>query len=96
MNLLQILDDEEEFLTQCVILLQTSLDENNIQIYLIAVEVLSLFVAKVQTSEALLDALQNLIQTVVSRTTDTNTRVRKRSVDVINQIWEIQLNKKAN
>jgi hypothetical protein len=35
----EILTCEEEFLTQCSILLQTSLDENNIQIYLIAVEV---------------------------------------------------------
>jgi hypothetical protein len=40
--------------------------------------------------------LPNLIQTVVLRTTDTNTRVRKRSIDVINQLWEITLNRKAN
>lgn len=35
---------EEDFLNQCSILLQTSLDENNIQIYLIAVEVVSAFI----------------------------------------------------
>ena len=40
--------------------------------------------------------MPNLIQTVVLRTTDTNTRVRKRSIDVINQLWEITLNRKAN
>lgn len=33
---------------------------------------------------------------MAQKTTDTNTRVRKRSVEVINQVWDIQLNKKAN
>ena len=44
----------------------------------------------------MLDALPQLLQSVVLRTTDTNTRVRKRSVDLINQVWDISLNKKAN
>ena len=43
-----------------------------------------------------MDGLPSLIQTVVLRTTDTNTRLRKRSVDLINQLWEITLNHKAN
>jgi hypothetical protein len=59
------------------------------QIYLTAVEVVSVFIKKVANSEAVLDALPSLLQTVVLRTTDTNTRIRKRSVDVVNQIWEV-------
>jgi len=66
------------------------------QIYLTAVEVAAIFIKKVANTEAVLDALPSLIQALVLRTTDTNTRIRKRSVDVVNQIWEIQLNKKSN
>ena len=91
-----IYESQEEFLSQCTILLQSSLDDNNMQIYLTAVEVVSVFIKKVANSEAVLDALPSLLQTVVLRTTDTNTRIRKRSVDVVNQIWEVQLNKKSN
>ena len=90
------LEGEEEFLNECSILLQTSLNENNIQIYLIAVEVVLLFILKVASSEAVLDAFPSFLSTVVQRTTDTNTRVRKRSVEVINQVWDITLNKKSN
>lgn len=79
-----ILESEEEFLTQCSIILQTSLNENNIQIYLIAVEVVLSFILKVPSSEAVLDALPSFLSNVVLKSTDTNTRVRKRSVEVIN------------
>jgi hypothetical protein len=75
--------------------LQSSLDNNNIQIYLIAVEVVLQFILKAAQSEAVLDSLPSLIQSVALRTTDTNTRVRKRSVEAINQVWDISLNKKA-
>jgi hypothetical protein len=83
------MDNQEEFLTQCTMLLQTSLDENNIQIYLIAVEVVLSFILKVPSSESVLDALPSLLQALVLKTTDTNTRVRKRSVEVINAVWDI-------
>ncbi len=95
LNTMQVLDDEEEFLQQCSIILQASLDENNIQIYLIAVEVVLSFLLKVTGSEAVLDSFTSLMQSVVLRTTDTNTRVRKRSVEVIVQVWDLTLNKKA-
>lgn len=95
LNTMQVLDDEEEFLQQCSIILQASLDENNIQIYLIAVEVVLSFLLKVTGSEAVLDSFTSLVQSVVLRTTDTNTRVRKRSVEVIVQVWDLTLNKKA-
>lgn len=42
-----------------------------------------------------MDALPSLLQSVACRTTDTNTRIRKRSVEVIFQVWDIQLNKKS-
>lgn len=57
---------------------------------------LAVYVKKVPASEALLDALPGLIQTIALRTTDTNTRVRKRSVELLNQVWDLQLNRKAN
>lgn len=79
-----ILEHEEEFLGQCTILLQSSLDDNNMQIYLTAVEVAAIFIKKVANTEAVLDALPSLIQALVLRATDTNTRIRKRSVDVVN------------
>ena len=63
---------------------------------MIAIEVLSLVIQKVPCSEALLDSLPILLKIVLLRTTDTNTRVRKRSVEVINQVWETPLNKKSN
>jgi hypothetical protein len=84
MDIQDLLEYEEDFLSQCSILLQTSLNENNIQIYLIAVEVVLSFIMKVPLSEAVLDALPSFLQTVVNKTTDTNTRVRKRSVEVVN------------
>ena len=77
-------DQEEQFLGQCTILLQSSLDDNNMQIYLIAVDIAAVFIKKVANTEAVLDALPSLLQALVLRTTDTNTRIRKRSVDVIN------------
>lgn len=79
-----ILEHEEQFLGQCTILLQSSLDDNNMQIYLTAVEVAAIFIKKVANTEAVLDALPSLIQALVLRATDTNTRIRKRSVDVVN------------
>lgn len=56
-----LLRNDEDFLVKVAILLQTSLDENNIQIFLIAIEVLAAYARKVPTSEAFLDALPGLI-----------------------------------
>jgi len=80
----EALNNEDEFLSECTTLLQTALDDNNIQIYLIAVEVILQFIQKLSTTEVVYDCLQNIIQSLVLHTTDTNTRVRKRSVEVIN------------
>ena len=35
-----------------------------------------------------MEVLPSLLHSVVIRTTDTNTRVRKKSVDLVNQIWD--------
>ena len=56
-----MLEQDEEFLSQCTILLQTSLDDNNMQIYLIAVDVAAVFIKKVANTEAVLDALPSLL-----------------------------------
>jgi hypothetical protein len=56
-----MLEHEEDFLSQCTILLQSSLDDNNIQIYLIAVDVAAVFIKKVSNTEAVLDALPSLL-----------------------------------
>ena len=49
-----------------------------------AVQVASVFFAKTIHFESVIDSLQSLVQAIVLRTTDTNTRVRKKSVDLIN------------
>ena len=43
----------------------------------------SVFLAKVLNAEAVLESLPVLIKSAVLRTTDTNTRVRKKSMDLI-------------
>ena len=35
-----------------------------------------------------MDSLPSMVKAIVLHTTDTNTRIRKKSVDLINQIWE--------
>ena len=80
----KILETEEKFLSQCLLLLTQSLEENNIQIYLIAMESTSVFLKKAIASEIVLDFIPGLIKSIVLKTTDTNTRVRKRSVELIN------------
>ena len=39
-----------------------------------------------------MDSLPSMVKSIVLHTTDTNTRVRKKSVDLINQIWESSSN----
>jgi hypothetical protein len=77
-------------------LLKQSLEENNIQIYLIAVESASIFLTKAIEFEVVVDSISGIVKAVVLRTTDTNTRVRKRSVELINQIWDGQIHKKSD
>jgi hypothetical protein len=64
------------------------LEENNIQIYLLAVQAAAVFFSKGLWYDTVLDALQSLLKAIILRTADTNTRVRKKSVDIINQVWE--------
>ena len=81
---LKSLLSQEDFLTNCTILLKSCLEENNLSLYLDAVETASIFFSKALFSECVLGSLQALIKPVVLKSTDTNTRVRKRSVDLIN------------
>lgn len=78
----------EDFLQNCVILLKSALEENNMTIYLQAIEVASLFFEQTLGSDVVYESLASLVQPIVLRTTDTNTRIRKKSVDLINQIWD--------
>lgn len=78
---------EETFLTNCTMLLKSCFEDNNITLYLESLEVAMLFFAKAIFSEVVMSSLQGLVKPIVLRTTDTNTRVRKKSVDLINLIW---------
>ena len=77
-----LLDDN--FLQSCLILLKTCLEENNMTLYLLAVEAASLFFKKALDTDVVRGSLQSLLTSILLRTTDTNTRLRKRSVDLIN------------
>jgi len=57
-------------------------------LYLLSVEVSILFFPKTLDTDSVYGSIQNLITPVILRTTDTNTRIRKRSVDLINIIWD--------
>jgi hypothetical protein len=46
--------------------------------------------------EVVADSISGVVKAVVLKTTDTNTRVRKRSVELINQIWEGVVHKKSD
>jgi len=78
---------DEDFLNNATLLISTSLEENNISIYLMAVDVARVLFQKALFSESVLGSLSSLVKAIVLRTTDSNTRVRKHSVDIINQIW---------
>jgi len=53
-------------------------------VYLSAIESASLFFERLLGNDAVYGSLQTLVQPIVLRTTDTNTRIRKKSVDLIN------------
>jgi hypothetical protein len=77
----------EAFVTECTILLRDSLETNNMQVYTAAVQVAGIFLDKTIQFECVKDALKSFVKAIVLHTTDTNTRVRKKSVDLINQLW---------
>jgi len=80
----------EEFLTNTSVLLKNCLEENNLNLYMQAIDVASVFFSRALHTEAVLGSLQSLIKPIVLRTTDTNTRLRKKSVEVILQVWSQQ------
>ena len=84
----KMLQNKTEFIAQCLQILKQCLDDNNIQIYLVANQVTSIFLTKVLYVELVMESLPGIIKSVVLRTTDTNTRVRKKSIDLVFQIWD--------
>lgn len=85
---------EDKFLQTCLILLKTGLEENNMAIYLLSVEATSIFFAQTLGSDTVHGSLQSMVTPIILRTTDTNTRIRKKSVDLIYQIWDFKAEKK--
>ena len=59
-------------------------------LYLLTIKVASVFFEKSLSSEVIHGSLSSLILPIILRTTDTNTRVRKKSVELINQIWDFK------
>ena len=57
-------------------------------IYLLTVQVGSVFFGRTLESDVVSGSLSSLVLPIILRTTDTNTRVRKKSVELINQIWD--------
>lgn len=77
-------EKENSFLHECTTLLVGAIEDNNIQIYLVGVEVAQTFLNVTLQTEAILDVLPAMLKSVILHTTDTNTRVRKRSIELIN------------
>ena len=72
----------------CFLILKNCLEERNIQIYLIGVQTASVFLKKAMHYENVMESLPTLLKAIALRSTDTNTRVRKKSIDLVNQIWD--------
>ena len=70
-------------MTNATVLLKSALEENNLNLYIQAVEVASALFNKALFNDIVLGSLHSLIKPVVLRTTDTNTRLRKKSVELI-------------
>jgi hypothetical protein len=66
------------------VLLKSCLEDNNMNLYLHALDVAQIFFTKCLFTEFILGSLAALIKPIVLRTNDTNTRMRKRSVEIIN------------
>lgn len=80
----KIIADDQDYLQVCTMILKNCLEENNIQIYLIGVQTASVFLKKCLQYECVMEMIPSLLRAIVLRTTDTNTRVRKKSVDLVN------------
>lgn len=80
----------ESFAKTSAELLGSCLEENNISIYLVAIDVVSLFFNRclARNYEILINSLDTLIQPISLKTNDTNTRVRKKSTEVILDLWD--------
>lgn len=78
---------EPELLNTIVSLLKGCLDANNMTIYLVAVDATHYFFLKTLANPIVMTNLESLIEPIIMRTTDTNTRVRKKSVDLVFQVW---------
>lgn len=78
---------DPELLNTIVPLLKGCLDANNMTIYLVAIDATHYFFMKVLTNPIVMANLESLLEPIILRTTDTNTRVRKKSVDLIFQVW---------
>ena len=76
----------EEFLTNATVLIKSGLEDNNMNMYLQALEVANLLFTKGLFTDIVIGSLPSLIKPIILRSTDTNTRIRKRSVEIINQI----------
>ena len=74
-------------------MIRQSLDDNNKQIYLLAVECAAVFFKKFPQSQAVLDHFEKMIKSIATRVSDTNTRIKQRSHDVIGQNWDLDLGK---
>jgi hypothetical protein len=77
-------------LSNATVLIKSSLEENNMNMYLQALEVANLLFTKSLFNEIVIGTLSSLIKPIILRTTDTNTRIRKRSVEIINSVWTQQ------
>jgi len=84
----------ESFATTSVELLSSCLEENNISIYLVAIDVVGIFFSKclLRNYDILINSVDSLIQPITLRTNDTNTRVRKKSLEVILNLWNDSFN----
>jgi len=79
---------EESFLSNSLVLLKNCLEENNMTIYLLAIQVAEKFFHKALVADVVRASLEGLVNPMALRTTETNTRIRKKSVEVLNQIWD--------
>jgi len=65
------------------------LEDNNINLYLMAVEVVTIYFKAClhYNYEFLLGQVEDSLHPLILRTNDTNTRVRKKSIEVITTLW---------
>ena len=85
---------DQNFSETWVELLSSCLEENNISIYLVAIDVVSFFFNRwlMRNYDVLISNIDALIQPICLRTNDTNTRVRKKSIEVILELWDNSFN----